>query len=130
MVTLRDVETVSDLASQILARVKQRTSITAASVLETSGRRSTRTLTIFPVSTIVSSPHAVHRVHELTGIEKVGNHGLGAAALEQMAACVPHADGDPYGPTFGQQFSDYHATGSSVCAGYRFFGLIMTREEE
>jgi hypothetical protein len=59
----------------------------------------------------------------LTGIEKVGNHGLGTAALEQMPACVPHADGDPYGPTFDQQFSDYRATGSSGCAGHQDFWL-------
>ena len=70
---------------------------------------------------VVGSLHTAHRVHQLAGIGNVCNHNFGAATLKQIAACVPHADGGSYGPTFGQQLSDYRATGSSGCAGYQNF---------
>ena len=72
---------------------------------------------------VVGSLHTAHRVHQLAGIENVRNHDLGAATLQQIAARVPDTDGGSYGPTFGQQLSDYRATGSSGCAGYQNFWL-------
>src|SRR5260221_14784591 len=70
---------------------------------------------------VVGSLHTAHRVHQLAGIENVWNHNLGAATLEQIAARVPDTDGGSYRPSFGQQLSDYDATGSSGCAGYQKF---------
>ena len=72
---------------------------------------------------VVGSLHTAHRVHQLTGIKDVRNHDLGAAALEQIAATVPPADHGSYRPAFGQQLSDYRATGLSGCAGYQKFGI-------
>jgi hypothetical protein len=72
---------------------------------------------------VVGSLHTAHRVHQLAGIENVCNHNLGAATLEQIPARVPDTDGGSYRPTFGQQLSDYVATGSSGCAGYQNFRI-------
>jgi hypothetical protein len=71
--------------------------------------------------TVVRSLHPAQRVHQLAGIENVREHDLGTAPLEQIAAGVLHADGGAYGVTFGQQLSDYGATGSSGGAGYQNF---------
>jgi AcrR family transcriptional regulator len=68
---------------------------------------------------VVGSLHTAHRVHQLIGIKDVRNHDLGAAALEQIAASVPAADYSSYRPAFGQQLTDYCATGLSGCAGYQ-----------
>ena len=70
---------------------------------------------------VVGSLHTAHRVHQLTGIKDVRNHDLGAAALEQIAASVPPADDGSYRPAFGQQLSDYRATGLSGRAGHQNF---------
>src|SRR5258708_37420091 len=72
---------------------------------------------------VVGSLHTTHRVHQLTGIKDVRNHDLGAAALEQIAASVPPADDGSHRPAFGQQLSDYRATGLSGCAGYQNFWI-------
>ena len=91
--------------------------------LPRSGRKCRRTLDHEGMirRTVVGSLHAAHRVHQLTGIENVRHHDLGAETLEQIAPGVPHTDGGAYGPTFGQQLSDNSATGPSGCAGYQNF---------
>jgi len=65
---------------------------------------------------VISSPHTAHCVRQLTRIEKVCDHNLSAATLEQIAPCVSDTDGSSYGPTLGQQLSDDGATGPSGCA--------------
>jgi hypothetical protein len=93
--------------------------------LTRSGRKCRRTLDHEGMigRAVVSSLHAAHSVHQLTGIENVRIHDLGTATLEQIAAPVPHADGGSYGTTFGQELRDYGATGSSGCAGYQNFWI-------
>ena len=70
---------------------------------------------------VISSLDTAHRVRQLTGIENICNHNLGAATLEQIAPGVPDTDGSSYGPTFGQQLSDNSATGPSGSADYENF---------
>ena len=72
---------------------------------------------------VVGSLHTAHRVYQLAGIENVCNNNVGAATLQQIAARVPDTDGGSYRPSFGQQLSDYDATGSSGCAGYQNFRI-------